>query len=133
MKTDKPTKEELITRLKEIARDDTIIHVPQRSAMCYSPCATPMIELTCDFCGQSATISGWSRDYELIDQYVQEMNKLGYRAESKDICPECLKKQILSNSYDTKDLSLVYWSSMYRAFTLEQQKMSRIILLSLPI
>ncbi|WP_308572993.1 hypothetical protein [uncultured Parabacteroides sp.] len=116
MKTDKPTKEELITRLKEIARDDIIVHVPQRSAMCYSPCATPWIEHTCDICGQSAEMSGWSRDYELINQHVQEMNELGYQAESRDICPECMKKQILSNSYDTKDLSPVYWSNMYRAF-----------------
>ncbi|WP_302343633.1 hypothetical protein [uncultured Parabacteroides sp.] len=116
MNTDKPTKEDLITRLKEIAKDDTIVHVPQRSAMCYSPCATPMIELTCDFCGQSAEKSGWSRDYQLINLYVQKMNELGYQAGSKDICPECLKKQILSNSYDTKDLSPVYWSNMYRAF-----------------
>lgn len=72
MNTDKPTKEDLITCLKEIAKDDTIVHVPQRSAMCYSPCATPMIELTCDFCGQSAEKSGWSRDYELINLYVQK-------------------------------------------------------------
>lgn len=85
----KLSKEELIERLKAIAEEE-VPEIRNFGAMCYEQMAPPLLEDTCDRCGNTIKFIGWRNGD--IPAIVQKIANLGYDAKVETLCEECCAK-----------------------------------------